>query len=175
MSATRLLVGAALRLAAGALALVALGALLVAALGVGPWARDQLAFRFAEPARRPGAAFDVAAANARLAAAALLSAWAVRHRPGLRAALDPVLGLVAAANLALLAVALGAYGRPLLESVALHGPLELAAFAVCAAAYLAARQQELDRNALVGAGAAAFALLAAAAIVETHLQLGAAR
>jgi hypothetical protein len=175
MTATRPLLEAALRLAAGALASLVLGAVLVAALGAGAWTRDQLDFRFAEPARRADLALATAASNARLAAAALLAASAVQRRPSLRAPLDSALGLLAAANLGLIGAAVGAYGRPLLESVALHGPLELAAFAVCGAAYLTARRQQLTGRTLVAASGISFALLALAAAGETYVQIGAGR
>jgi hypothetical protein len=175
MTAARPRLQSALRLAAGALAAITVGALLIAALGAAPWVREQLDFRFAGPARRPAAAIDIAATNGCLAAAPLLSAWAVQRRPGLRVPLDASLGILAAANVAVMAAALGAYGLQLLGSVALHGALELGGFAVCAAAYLAARHHALSRDAVVGASVLALALLAAAALVETYVQLGAGR
>jgi hypothetical protein len=133
MTATRPLFWSSVRLAAAVLASVSLCGLAVAAVGAGPCTRARLEFRFADPPRRPGAALDVAATNLRLAAAALLAAWAVQRRSALRAPLDCALGVMAGVNLALVEVALGAYRGRLLESVALHSPLELAAFSVCGA------------------------------------------
>jgi hypothetical protein len=175
VTTARPLILSAGRLVAGALALVGLVALSVTALDADRWARTQLVLNFDESPRQPGAAVNVATANLRLAAATLIAAWAVRQCPRLGLFLDVALGLVAALNLAIVGLALGGYGVRLLGSVALHGPVELAAFALCGSAYLAARQRALTGRRLATAGGLAAALLALAAITETYLQLGAAR
>jgi hypothetical protein len=175
MTAARALVSPAVQLAALALAALTVCALVVAAVGAAPRVRSELDFGFVAPPRRPGAALDIAATNLRLGGAALVAAWVVQLHPKLRPLPDAALGLVAILNLAVVGFALAAYGPPLLESVAPHGLLELAAFAVCGSAYLAARRRDLTSRQLAAAAALATALLALAALTETYLRLGAAR
>jgi hypothetical protein len=77
-------------------------------------------------------------------------------------------------NAGAIGLALGAYGTRLMEAIVLHGTLELAAFALAGGAYLRARRGALGPCALLGAGAASFVLLAAAALVEAWVAPGAA-
>lgn len=156
--------------AAVSIGAVALG---VRALEADAAARQLLAFGFAAPSRQPGRAVEIAAGNLRLAGTALLAAWVVQQRPAFRSVLDAALGGLAALNLALIGLALGAYGTHLLISVAAHGPLELGGFAGAGSAYLAARNRALTRRRLVVAGGISVALVSAAAVTETYVQLGA--
>jgi hypothetical protein len=147
-------------------------ALLIWGLGVSQQARRLLGLTFTDPAREPEAALEIAATNLRLVAACLVAAWAVGRRPPLRLAFDVTLGLLSAANAAAVGVALGGYGVRLLEAVALHGPLELAAFALAGGAYLAARARELPIAALAVTAGIASSLVAAGALIETYVPLG---
>jgi hypothetical protein len=174
VTAVRSLPRRACRIAAAATALSCATALAVSALGGGEAARELLAFRFHPPPREPADVLQVAASNARLAAAALLAACAVSARPQLRLPLDVTLGALLAFNAGLVGLAGAAYGARLVAAAALHAPLELAGFAAAGAAYLAARAGELSARGLAGAGAAATSLLAAGAMVETYLRIGAA-
>jgi putative Mn2+ efflux pump MntP len=93
----------------------------------------------------------------------------------LRRPLDVTLALVLLLNTTAVGIALGAYGSRLLASVALHGPLELAAFSLAGGAYLAARAGELGAGRLAIAAGLAVVLVAAGAVAETYVQIGAAR
>jgi hypothetical protein len=175
LSAVRSLPCHAGRVAVCALALTAAAAVLVRALGADPAARELLGFRFDPPARQPGEVLRVAATNLRFVAAALVSAWAVTRRPRLRLPFDITLTLLLALNVGALGLAVGAYGTRALQAVALHGPLELAAFALAGGAYLVARRGALRLGPLAATAAACAALLAAAALVETYVPIGAGR
>lgn len=147
------------------------GALIVVALDASATSREWLVFGFAAPGRRPEHALEIATSNLRLAGAGLLGAWTVQLRPSLRPLLDAVLGLVASLNLAMMGAALAGYGERLLASVALHGVLELAGFALVGAAYLSARTSELTARRLAAAGGIALMLLSASAVIEAYAQL----
>jgi hypothetical protein len=175
VSGARALPARATRVALFALALIAATALLVAAAGAGDRARELLGLRFAGPSGRPGDALQVATANLRLAAAALIAAWAVQGRPQLRRPLDLTLAAVGTLNAVTMGIALGAYGDRLLGPVAMHAPLELGAFAVAGGAYLAARAGELGGGGLAIAAGVALVLVATGAAVETYVQIGADR
>jgi hypothetical protein len=175
MTGPAALLGASGRLIAAAATAVAVMALFVGCLGGGPWAQSGLGLRSPEPARELQAAVEVATTNLRLLAAVLVGAIAIQQLPALRAPVDLALGTLAALNLAVAALALGADGVPLLTQVALHGTLELAAFAIAASAYLAARQGALGPRALVSAAGLAVALLSLGALAETYLDTGALR
>jgi hypothetical protein len=98
-----------------------------------------------------------------LAAAAAVSWW-----PRARYALDVLLVVILGGNVLLVAVALGAYGEPLLRRAPGHYALELGALAVAAAAYLDARRVRVIRPHVVGGCAAATAvLLLGAALLES--------
>jgi hypothetical protein len=172
VSGARPLPARATRVALVALALMAATALLVAAAGAGDRARELLGLRFAGPSGRPADALQVATTNLRLAATALIAAWAVRGRPQLRRPLDLTLAAVGGLNVATMGVALGAYGDRLLGPVAMHAPLELGAFAVGGGAYLAARAGELGAGRLAIAAGVAVVLVAAGAVAETYVQIG---
>jgi hypothetical protein len=162
----------ATRVALVTLALIAATALLVAAAGAGDRARELIGLRFAGPSGRPADALQVATTNLRLAASALIAAWAVRGRPQLRRPLDVTLAIVGGLNAATMGVALGAYDDRLLGSIALHAPLELGALAVAGGAYLDGRDGMLPTGALAAAAAAAVGLIAVGAVLETYVQIG---
>lgn len=165
---------------AGALAVAALlaGAAVAVAvwlLGAGAQARELLELDFVGPDPALAVALNTAATNLRLAAAVLLAAYARSRWPWLRPAVDPLMLLLLAVNCLLLGVAAGGYGHRLLATLALHGPPELAGFALAGAAYLAARAQQLTLPNLCATAAGAAALLLAAAWVETYVSLGGTR
>jgi hypothetical protein len=162
----------AVRVAVCALGLTAATAVLVRALGADPAARELLGFRFDPPARQPGEALRVAATNLRLVAAGLVAAWAVTSRPRLRLPFDITLALLLALNVGAVGLAVGAYGTRAVHAVALHGPLELAAFALAGGAYLAAREGQLPSHDLIQAVVLVLALVALGAAVEAYVQLG---
>jgi hypothetical protein len=161
--------------AARLVAAIAAVAVTVRLAGAASAARSALAFEFSRPPARPGDALAVAAGNLRLIGGVLLAALLVGRRPAIRPALDLVVGALAGLNATTAGVALAAYGTRLLEAVAAHGPLELAAFAVAGGAYLSARRHPLDRGQLIAAAASSSLLLAAAAVLETYVQIGGGR
>ena len=97
-------------------------------------------------------------------AAAAAVAWWPRARP----ALDLVLAALVGGNVLLVAVALGAYGRPLWDLGPWHYPLELLAVSIAVAAYLDARRCVLTRRgALPVSIVVSGVTLAAAAVLES--------
>lgn len=172
MSAARPPWAQAARVALVAVALMAATALLVAAADAGDRARELMGLRFAAPSGRAADALQAATTNLRLTASAVIAAWAVRGRPQLRGPLDVTLAVVGALNAATMGVALGAYGHRLLGSIALHAPLELAAFAVAGGAYLARRDDGLPAGALATAAAATVGLIAVGAVLEIYVPIG---
>jgi hypothetical protein len=106
--------------------------------------------------------------------AAVLASCAVSARPQLRLPFDVALSALLGLNAAVVGLAGSAYGGRLVAAAGLHTPIELAGFAAAGGAYLTARAGELSGRRLVGAAAAAASLLAAGAVVETYLQIGAA-
>jgi hypothetical protein len=175
VSATRSLSRRAARVALAALALAAATALLAGVLGERAAARGLLGLRFDEPVREPGAALEVAATNLRLLAACLIAAAAVRLRSQLLPLLDGILAGLLALNAITIGLAAAGYGGRLLASLAAHGPPELAAFALAGGAYLTARAGELSAGGFAAVAAAALGLIAVAAVLETHVQIGGTR
>jgi hypothetical protein len=172
LSPTRSLSRQAAQVAVATLALAAATVLLARALGAAAAARGLLGLRFDEPVREPGAALEVAATNLRLLAACLIAAAAVRLRSQLRPLLDGILGGLLALNAIIIGLAAAGYGGRLLASLAAHGPPELAAFALAGGGYLTARGGELSTGGFAAIAAAAVALIAVAAVLETYVQLG---
>ena len=79
-----------------------------------------------------------------------------------------LLVVILGGNVLLVAVALGAYGEPLLRLAPGHYALELLALAAAAAAYLDARRAGAVRpRVLVGCAAATAVLLLGAALLES--------
>ena len=159
--------------AAALLTTIAVVAVTVRLAGATSAARCALAFEFSRPPATPEEALAVVGGNLRLAGAVLLAAVLVALRPEIRPALDMVIGALAGLNVTTAGIALAAYGTRLLQVVAAHAPLELAAFAVAGGAYLSARRHALDGGQLIAAAAASSLLLAAAAVLETYVQIGA--
>ena len=161
------------RLFVTAAAGISAAALVVTILGVASTARAWLGLELFEPPADPRPALGIFATNIRLASAALVAAVAVRWLPSLGVALDVALGALAIINMALVGVALGAYGFPLLRRVGIHTAFELAAFSVAGSSYLAARDGRLTRSCLYTAAGLACLLLAAGALAETYAEIGA--
>jgi hypothetical protein len=107
-------------------------------------------------------------ANARTLLLAFGAAAAVVWWPRARAVLDVVVCLVLGGNVLLVAVAFGAYGRPLLRLAPGHYVLELLAVATAAAAYLDARRsRRLHLGVQAGCAALVAVLLLGAAVLES--------
>jgi hypothetical protein len=160
------------RLFLTAVAGISAAALVVTVLGVTSAARAWLGLEPLEPPADPRRALAIFVFNFRLAAAAVGAALAVRWLPSLRVGLDVALGALAILNMALVGVALGAYGFPLLGRVGIHATLEVAAFSVAGSSYLAARDGRLTRLRLYTTVGIACVLLAAGALVETYAEIG---
>jgi hypothetical protein len=171
MTRSQQLVATSARLFAAAGAAICTAALVVSTLAASS-VRSQLDLKPYEPPGEPGAALQVLSTNARLVAAVLAGALAAQRFPSARTALDLTLGTLASLNAAILAAALGAYGTALVGRVAIHTALELAVFAIAGGSYLAARNQQLTASVLLLATALAGALLMAAALAETYLDIG---
>ena len=159
------------------------GAIAVAAIVRAGWAaetRRLLGFRFAGVPARLDTAASIFAGNARLLAAvfaAILvaqSPWLAggnarrgRVMSALTAAVDTVLALAVAVNVALVGAALGAYGDRMALAMLPHGPLEVAAYALALAVYLHARREPIAARRILAVGAMCLALLGVAALLET--------
>lgn len=162
-----------LRVGAAACALCAAVALGVALAGQRDTARTELAFGFPTAPRELAHAAAIAAHNARYAAAVLIACLAVGWAPTLRVVLDAALAALLGFNATLIGVALGAYGLRLAQAIAVHGTLELAAFALVGGAYLRARSGELGWGELTLAAAGSLLLVAAAGLLEAWVAPGA--
>jgi hypothetical protein len=169
MSGVASLLEGAARIYAGAVAAAAVCSGAVRVLGADAWARAQLDLEPTAASATPPATTAVAAANLRLAGAALVGALVVQHVRGIRLPVDVALAAVAALNLAVIGLAFGGYGARLAAAVAAHGTLELAGFALAASAYLAARRAQLTVRLLIAAALLAVVSLGLAAVVETSI------
>lgn len=153
----------------------------VTAVALARPAREALGFGFGGVPRTLGEAAAIFLNNVRLMAAVGAAALIVQSpRLGpdgsgaslgaggrlLRAAVDLALLAVVAFNVAVVGMALGAYGGRMLVAMLPHGPIELNAFAVALALYLRARQEPLRAAAALPLAGLALALLALAALVE---------
>lgn len=174
---------AAAATALGVLVVIALAAA-VTALAFAEPARQALDFGFGGVPRRLDEALAIFASNARLmgavaAAVTIVQAprWDRPDRPlgvggrRLRLAVDLALGAAVTANAIVIGMAVGAYGWRMVEAMLPHGPPELAAFALALAVYLRARGELLRVRTVIVPAAAALALLALAALVETYAAL----
>ena len=162
---------AAALVAGAALSLSALVAVAVSLTASGGLARAELALGFPGPTRRAGEAVEIALHNGRYAAAVLVACVAVGWAPGLRPLLDIVLGGLLGLNAGLIGSAFGAYGMQLLRALAIHGAVELVAFALCGGAYLCARRRRLTASELVLVALCAALLVTAAAYLEVYVSL----
>lgn len=180
MSDSRALMRSGVLLAARSICCVLAVALLVAVLGRAGALREQFGFRFPSAAASLSEVASIWMQNAQLAALVLLAAvalLALRGHPHAawlaRFCCDAVLALLLALNLLLIGLALGAYGTRLAAQLALHGPVELAGFAIAGAGYLAARVGALGYLGLLRLAALCAAVLALAALLESYVALGA--
>jgi hypothetical protein len=143
-------------------------------------ARRMLGFGFTGVPARLDTAVSIFAGNA-LLLAAIFGAILVAQSPWLAgreahkgpvmnvltAAVDAVLALAVAVNVALVGGALGAYGERMAVAMLPHGPLELAAYALALALYLRSRRGPLPTRHVLAVGAVCLAGLALAALLET--------
>jgi hypothetical protein len=156
----------AARVTLAAVVLGALAAGAVVVLGAGGTLRGWLGLTPEHPVDVPVA--ELWLANARTLLVAFAAAAAVVWWPRARVALDAVVCLVLGGNVLLVAVAFGAYGRPLLRLAPGHYVLELLAVATAAAAYLDARRAgRLRIGVAAGCAAAVAVLLLGAAVLES--------
>lgn len=157
--------------AGGAVGITSLVAVAVVATGSRSAARDYFALPFPGPSRQGGDVVQIAAHNGRYALGVMLSCVAVQAAPRMRPLLDVVLAGLLGLNAGLIGLAWGAYGTQLLRALALHGSVELAAFAVCGGAYLRARRGRLPARGLALAGGTCAVLIILAAGLETYVSL----
>jgi hypothetical protein len=148
-----------------ALAAGVLAAVVVATLAAGASLRRWLGLTPEDPVGVPVAQLWLDNARALLfvfGAAATVVWW-----PQARLGIDVVVCFVLGANVLLVAVALAAYGKPLLALAPGHYVLELLAVATAAAVYLDARRERALRTGVVaGCAASVAALLLGAALLE---------
>lgn len=171
----------ALRVALTLLALTALTALAVR-LAAAAQARELLGFDFPGVPDRLDAAAAILVHNARVLGGVLAACAAVRlgrradgatasasERVALRvlaAACDGALLVACSAHVLLAGAAYGAYGTRTVAATALHGPPELAAFALALGLYLRARRACVSWGTCATTALAALALLTLAALLE---------
>jgi hypothetical protein len=166
VTAARSVLRDVLRVTLAALAAGALAAAVVVALAGGARLRAWFGLTPEDPADVPVGELWLTNARALLLAfgAAAAAVWWPRARP----LVDAVVCLVLGGNVLLVAVALGAYGEPLLRLAPGHYVLELLAVATAAAAYLDARRERALRPRVAGGCAVAVALLLlGAAVLES--------
>jgi hypothetical protein len=166
MTAARSVLRDAARVTLAALAVGAVAAAPAALVAAGPL-RAWLGLTPEQPVDVPVA--ELWLANARTLLLAFGAAAAVVWWPRARTLLDGVLCLVLGGNVLFVALALGAYGSPLLRLAPGHYALELLAVATAAAAYLDARRaRRLRPGVIAGCALAVAALLLAAAVLESR-------
>ena len=158
--------------AAATVVVIAAATAVVALSGLGDDARRALRFGFGGVESTPGEALRLVLHNARLAAGTLLCAIATPQLPArARLLVDLILTSLLAINAGLVGVALGAYGERLAAAIALHLPLEVAAFALAGGAYMSTSKQPLGPRALASVAVICALLLAAAATLETYVSV----
>jgi hypothetical protein len=149
--------------------LCGLAAALVMSAGVEQELRDWYALRLPPPERGLDDALQFAGRNGRLALLPFAAAALVAALPRSRLLLDWLLAALLASNAILVGAAVGAYGEPLLRSLMLHWPLELAAFALAGGSYLEARSSgRVELRPLAGCVLLVAALLALAGLAEAE-------
>jgi hypothetical protein len=154
------------RVTLAAIGLGALAAAVVLALGADGTVRDWLGLTPEHPEAVPVG--ELWLNNARTLLLAFGAAAAVVWWPRARVSLDALVCVVLGGNVLLVAVALGAYGEPLVSLAPGHYVLELLALATAAAAYLDARRGGALRPGVVaGCAVAVAALLLGAAVLES--------
>jgi hypothetical protein len=145
---------------------VAAAVLVLLAPGAGAYARNMLGFTLAPQRVDLPDAIRVWLTNARFIALLTTTALlACRHR-ALRFVCDVVVGWAICSNVALVGIALGAYGARAPRWL-VHVPLEWAAIAAALALYLRARRRAPNAHELALTLLTAGAVLVAAALLET--------
>jgi hypothetical protein len=148
-------------------------------------ARDALGFTFPGVEPRPGQAAAIFLSNFGLQVVAFVGVLTLRAVRGMRDAREPVgrtliayrtifdvlLAAPVASSVVVVGAGIGAYGEPMVRALLPHGPVELAAFALTLTLYLDARRVRRPLAQLLAPAAAATALLAAAALLETYLSV----
>ena len=146
-------------------------------------ARDWLGFTFPGLPHRMSEAVDIFVNNGTLLTGVLVACvvvGAALPEPGARrterialrlavAVFDLVLLLVATFHVVYVGAAVGAYGGRTVEAMLPHGPVELGAFALALAQYLAARRERLSRQRIAVTALVSFAGLAVAALLEVFV------
>lgn len=158
----------------------------VVAITIAAQARRWLGAGFAGVPPRIGEAGSILLNNERfvlgLGAAAWVEQFRLRQIPIanrtfspltlLGLAVDIIVPLAALVNVALVGLAVGAYGWRMLGALLPHGPFEVCAYCIAANLFVTARRRPLARREWVAAGAASLVLLAVAALLETFAWLG---
>lgn len=166
MTATQSVLRDVRRVTLSAVAAGALFAAVVVLLAGGSRLRDWFGLTPENPVAVPVAQlwFD----NARALVFVFGAAAAIVWWPRARIALDVLVCLMLGGNVLLVAVALAAYGEPLLRLAPGHYVLELLAVATAGAVYLDARREGALRTGVIaGCAAAAAVLLLGAAVLES--------
>ena len=160
----------------------------VVATTVAAQARRWLGFTFTGVPGRIGEAGSILLDNARFVLGLGTAAWIAQlraRRPpavnrtgtdqllGLAApAVDVVVALAALVNLALVGLAVGAYGSRMVAALLPHGPFEVCAFCIAGNLFLTARRRPISGREWVKAILASISLLSLAAVLETFAWLG---
>lgn len=145
-------------------------------------ARRWLAYTFPGVPARPDVALGILAHNGRAILGVfglLLVAQLAARRPDgpgrvqrlILAGGELILAGVIAANIVVVGAGLGAYGARMARAELPHGPVELAAYALGLALYLQGRRRLLPAAYVTGIAAASVAVLAAAATLETFVNV----
>jgi hypothetical protein len=154
----------------GVLALIA--ALASAFLAFGPaQARDLMPLGFGRLHAGLHTAASIALDNGRVVLVPFGFAVLASQARTLRVLADVVLCLLLVFNAAELGAALAGYGARALAALTPHTQVELAGYAVAGAAYLRGRRRPLTPAELIAFGATCASLLAAAALLESYVQL----
>lgn len=169
---------AAARIAAALLGIAALTAAAVALLAAAP-VREFLGFGFGGIDPRLSEVVSILANNLRILLALLiacgLAQLALRAAPSITMRTlvvfcDVVVAGLAVAHALLVGAGVGAYGGRMVVALLPHGPLELAAYSLALALYLAARRERLAPRRYVATALAAALGLAIAAPLEVLLR-----
>jgi hypothetical protein len=158
------------------------------ALTIAGQVRRWLGFGFAGVPPRIGEAGSILLDNGRfvlgLGAAALLAQLivrgtrakkptdAIRMLAPLSIAVDAVVLLAVLVNVALVGVAVGAYGGRMLVALLPHGPFEVCAYCIAANLFINARRRPIARREWLTAGLVCAGMLTLAAVLETFTWLG---
>jgi hypothetical protein len=88
-----------------------------------------------------------------------------------RCACEVALTGAAAANVMVIGVSFGAYGTKMTRAALPHGPVELAAYSLALALYIEGRRRALPGRHVLAVAALSTSLLAAAAVLETFVNI----